>query len=102
MGAGIYLSDEHLSGFAGMWGFLQLNSEKIVVQLTQYPLQYICRKDDFDNNRAMDTICERHSNSIEENFYYQGTASIDGIEYAWTYRAFTSDYGVIRFEMAVQ
>ena len=101
-GLGIYLSDEHLNGFVGMWGCLQLSSKKTAVQVSQNPLQFICSKDSFENNSAMDTICERHSNSNEENFYYQGTASIDGVEYVWTYRAFTSDYCVVRFETAAQ
>ena len=79
-------------------GCIQLIGSKAVIQITEQPLQFMCSNESFNDNVAMDIICEWHTNSAAADFYYQGTAVIGSAEYTWTYRAFTSNYGIIHFE----
>jgi hypothetical protein len=92
IGAGVYLSDNDLSGFAGMYGIARLNLGSDYILVTAKPVQYMTvRENHFAAITALGDVDEFYFNSQ----YWQGRVMIDDTEHEYKIRAFTRNYVII-------
>ncbi len=95
---GFCLSDGNISGFNGMTGAVRLAfSKESGVKLTQEPLQFLIRRDNKEEKELHDFL-EGYTDSYKSDpDTWNGTAVIDGENYAYSCRAFTKVYMIIMF-----
>ena len=98
-----YLGGSVELGFRGIVGYAQLNSQHRFVKISDNPLQYITKAEDYDT--VFDALCtevigpneiENSPYADDDRFYY-GMCVIDGQKYTWGTSHFTKQGRIITF-----
>ena len=91
---GIYLTDKDLSGFTGMYAIAKLTQGNDYTLVSKSPVQYLAKRDSFPK-ALIDIGDEGCFSEPPSDIYAIGRIMIDGKEYQYKTRAFTSNYYVI-------